>query len=151
VIAPIMTEPGGPAWRQTTFFPFAQASRYGRGRVLQVDPKSPVHGTAKYGQVPMLHATAVLDEHSGEVTVFAVNRSQTQALPLEVTLHGTTACRVVEHSVLADPDPDARNTLAEPDRVVPHQATGATIDGELLRCELQPLSWNMIRLVPGAG
>ncbi len=23
VIAPIMTEPGGPAWRQTTFFPFA--------------------------------------------------------------------------------------------------------------------------------
>ncbi|CAM5713086.1 hypothetical protein SFUMM280S_08052 [Streptomyces fumanus] len=36
VIAPIMTEPGGPAWRQTTFFPFAQASRYGRGQVLDV-------------------------------------------------------------------------------------------------------------------
>ncbi len=26
VIAPIMTEPGGPAWRQTTFFPFALTS-----------------------------------------------------------------------------------------------------------------------------
>ena len=26
VIAPIMTEPGGPAWRQTTFFPFAITS-----------------------------------------------------------------------------------------------------------------------------
>ncbi|MGC8107758.1 alpha-L-arabinofuranosidase C-terminal domain-containing protein, partial [Salmonella enterica] len=23
VIAPIMTEPGGPAWRQTTFYPFS--------------------------------------------------------------------------------------------------------------------------------
>lgn len=23
-IAPIMTEPGGPAWRQTTFYPFAR-------------------------------------------------------------------------------------------------------------------------------
>src|SRR5690606_34416682 len=34
VIAPIMTEPGGPAWRQTTFYPFADASRYGRGQVL---------------------------------------------------------------------------------------------------------------------
>lgn len=32
VIAPIMTEPGGAAWRQTTFFPFAQAAKYGRGR-----------------------------------------------------------------------------------------------------------------------
>ena len=27
VIAPIMTEPGGPAWRQTTFFPFSLTSR----------------------------------------------------------------------------------------------------------------------------
>ncbi|CAA9467338.1 MAG: alpha-L-arabinofuranosidase, partial [uncultured Rubrobacteraceae bacterium] len=28
VTAPIMTEPGGPAWRQTTFYPFAHASRF---------------------------------------------------------------------------------------------------------------------------
>ena len=35
VIGPIMTEPGGPAWRQTIFYPFAHASRYGRGRVLR--------------------------------------------------------------------------------------------------------------------
>ena len=27
VIAPIMTETGGPAWRQTIFYPFAQISR----------------------------------------------------------------------------------------------------------------------------
>ncbi|MFF3334997.1 alpha-N-arabinofuranosidase [Streptomyces sp. NPDC002888] len=148
VIAPIMTEPGGPAWRQTTFFPFAQASRHGRGRVLQVDPRSPVQTTAKFGEVPLLHATAVLDETSGAVTVFAVNRSQTRSLPLEVVLHGTDVSRVAEHSVLADADPDARNTLAEPDRVVPYPATGANIDGEMLRCELAPLSWNMIRLLP---
>ena len=32
VIAPIMTEKGGPAWRQTIFHPFAQMSRFGRGR-----------------------------------------------------------------------------------------------------------------------
>ena len=33
VIAPIMTETGGPAWRQTIFFPFAHMSRFGRGKV----------------------------------------------------------------------------------------------------------------------
>ena len=27
VIAPIMTEPGGPAWRQTTFHPFSVTAR----------------------------------------------------------------------------------------------------------------------------
>ena len=32
VIAPIMTEPGGAAWRQTTFYPFAlTAANAGRG------------------------------------------------------------------------------------------------------------------------
>ena len=28
VIAPIMTETGGPAWRQTIFYPFAQLSNH---------------------------------------------------------------------------------------------------------------------------
>ena len=32
VIAPIMTEPGGPAWRQTIFFPFAITARLAQAR-----------------------------------------------------------------------------------------------------------------------
>ncbi|WP_165985732.1 alpha-N-arabinofuranosidase [Streptomyces sp. YIM 98790] len=148
VIAPILTEPGGPAWRQTTFFPFAQASRYGRGTVLQVRPESPVYQTAKYGEVPLLHATAVRDEDSGAVTVFAVNRSRTEPLPLEVALRGLGQGEVVEHSVLADADPDARNTLEQPERVRPHTAAPGTtsLTGGVLHTTLEPLSWNVIRL-----
>ncbi|MEW1824133.1 alpha-N-arabinofuranosidase [Streptomyces sp. NPDC088196] len=146
VIAPIMTEPGGPAWRQTTFFPFAQASSYGRGRVLRVEVDGPTHTTAKFGEVPLLHATAVSDDDTGAVTLFAVNRSQSEALPLEVDLHGIDAHSLTEHLVLADADPDARNTLDQPERVTPHPATDTTVTGGVLRTELAPLSWNMIRL-----
>jgi alpha-N-arabinofuranosidase len=146
VIAPIMTEPGGPAWRQTTFFPFAQAAKYGRGRVLRVEADSPTYTTAKFGEVPLLHATAVTDDETGEVTVFAVNRGQTSALPLEIDLRGVAARAVHEHLVLADGDPEARNTLDQPDRVTPHSATGTTLTDGVLRAELEPLSWNMIRL-----
>ena len=32
VIAPIMTEPGGPAWRQTTFYPFSLTAKLAQGR-----------------------------------------------------------------------------------------------------------------------
>ncbi|MGW1033586.1 arabinosylfuranosidase ArfA [Streptomyces antibioticus] len=145
VIAPIMTEPGGPAWRQTTFFPFAQASRHGRGEVLDVRVDSPTYATAKYGETDLLHATAVRAD-DGSVTVFAVNRGRTGPLPLEVTLTGLGLTEVVEHSALADADPDARNTLAEPDRVVPHPVTGTTLAGERLTATLEPLSWNVIRL-----
>ena len=36
VIAPIMTETGGPAWKQTTYYPLHYASLYGRGEALNV-------------------------------------------------------------------------------------------------------------------
>src|SRR5690606_41831850 len=58
IFAPIMTEPGGPAWRQTTFYPFADTARHGRGQVLQLPLTCPSHDTAQYGTVPLLHATA---------------------------------------------------------------------------------------------
>lgn len=145
VIAPIMTEPGGPAWRQTTFFPFAQASKYGRGTVLDVRVDSPTYGTRRYGEADLLHATAVRAE-DGTVTVFAVNRGRTEPLPLEVTLGGLGLTSVVGHSVLSDADPDARNTLADPERVAPHAAEGTALDGGRLSAVLEPLSWNVIRL-----
>ncbi|GAA1426047.1 alpha-N-arabinofuranosidase [Streptomyces thermospinosisporus] len=145
VIAPIRTEPGGPAWRQTTFFPFAQASRHGRGEVLDVRVDSPVYDTARYGETDLLYATAVRAD-DGTVTVFAVNRSRTEPLPVEATLGGLGLTTVVEHSALADADPDACNTRDDPERVAPHQVHGTSVSGGRLTAELEPLSWNVIRL-----
>ena len=45
VIAPIMTETGGPAWRQTIFYPFAQMSNFGRGDVLRAIVTSDTYAT----------------------------------------------------------------------------------------------------------
>ncbi len=145
VIAPIMTEPGGAAWKQTTFFPFAAASKYGRGKVLDVRVDSPTYETKKYGTADLLHATAVQAE-DGTVTVFAVNRSRTEALPLEVALGSLGLTTVVEHEALADADPDARNTLTEPERVGTHTVEGTSLTDGVLSAVLEPLSWNVIRL-----
>jgi hypothetical protein len=59
VIAPIRTEPGGSAWRQTTYHPFALTSRHGRGTVLRVEPRGPRHETSWLGEVSIVDATAV--------------------------------------------------------------------------------------------
>ncbi|GGN56546.1 alpha-N-arabinofuranosidase [Streptomyces albiflavescens] len=146
VIAPIMTEPGGAAWRQTTFFPFAQASQYGRGQVLDVRVDSPTYATKKYGEADLLHATAVRAE-DGSVTVFAVNRGQTEPLPLEVALNRLGLTSVVEHSALADADPDATNTVDDQERITPHPVEGTALQDGTLSAVLEPLSWNVIRLV----
>jgi alpha-N-arabinofuranosidase len=146
VIAPIMTEPDGPAWRQTIFHPFAQTARHARGTVLRVEPDSPVVETAEYGEVPALWATATHDEESGAIALFAVNRDRTSPLTLTAGLRPFPGARVVEHLVLADDDPGAANTAEHPDRVTPRPVSGTGTDGGTLTVELPPASWTMIRL-----
>jgi len=147
VIAPIMTAKGGPAWRQTIFYPFLHASKYGRGTVLDVRVQSPVYESKLYGGVPCLEAVAVADEERGALTIFAVNRSTTEKLELEAALDGFEGMRLIEHIELAHDDPKATNTRENPNEVVPQVSAGkAKIDGALLDARLEPLSWNVLRL-----
>jgi alpha-L-arabinofuranosidase len=148
IIAPILTEPGGPAWRQTIFHPFAQAARLARGQVLRTLLESPTHETTRYGEVPLVHATATYDDATGDVCLFAVNRSTTDPLPLTADLRSLGAMRIAEHSVLADDDRDARNTAEQPDRVVPRPGRDARLEERRLTVTLPPVSWNVLRLTP---
>jgi alpha-N-arabinofuranosidase len=150
VIAPIMTEPGGPAWRQAIFHPFALTSRHGRGTVLRVEPVSPVHETRWLGPVPVLDATAVLDDESGAVTVFAVNRDQREPLTLDVDARALPGLAVAHHTAVFDDDPDAVNSASEPERVAPRQLADVDAGGGRATVVLPALSWNMVRLEPGA-
>jgi alpha-L-arabinofuranosidase len=145
VIAPIMTEPGGPAWRQASFHPFALTSKFGRGTVLRVEPAAPRHETKEHGEVPLLDAVAVQPDEGGLV-LFVVNRSQTEPMALDVDLRGVTDLSGVEHTCLADEDPDAINTREQPERVVPKRLDDPKLDGGRLQAVLPALSWNMIRL-----
>jgi alpha-N-arabinofuranosidase len=146
VIAPIRTEPGGPAWRQTTFYPFQHASRYGRGAVLDLRVESPVYENATHGEVPYLETVATHDPETGDLTIFAVNRSQTDALDLAVDVRSFPGAEVQEWLVLSDPDPEATNSAAQPERVKPRTDSGALIDSGTLQARLAPFSWNVIRL-----
>jgi alpha-N-arabinofuranosidase len=144
VIATIMTEPGGSAWRQASFHPYALTNRYGRGTVLQPAITAPTHETARHGEVPLLDAVAVQTDDG--VVLFAVNRSQTEPMTLDVDLRALPGLTTATHTVLADDDPDAVNTAQQPDRVKPRDLSEPKLDGGRLRAELPALSWNMIRI-----
>ncbi|HEX6291867.1 MAG TPA: alpha-N-arabinofuranosidase [Herpetosiphonaceae bacterium] len=145
-IAPISTVTGGGAWRQTIYYPFLHASRYGRGTVLDLQVSSPTYANKEFDAVPLLDAVAVLDQEREELSIFAVNRGQEGALPLEGDLRGTMGYRVVEHLVLEHPDPLATNTIERPNEVVPHTRGNAELSDGRLTATLAPLSWNVIRL-----
>jgi alpha-N-arabinofuranosidase len=151
IIAPILTEPGGKAWRQTIFHPFAQTARLARGRVLRPLVETPLYATERFGEVPVLHATATFDDATGDLCLFVVNRSTTETLPLTADLRGFGALQVSEHSVLADDDLQARNTADHPDRVRPRHGTGAVLDDGQLTVGLPPASWSVLRLSSAPG
>ena len=145
VIAPIMTEPGGRVWKQTIFYPFAQASNLASGVVLQPVISSPTYETERYGEVPVLDAVATWDEESGITTVFAVNRSMTDSMDLEIDLRAA-GHQVLEATSYSSTDPYWAASADDDSSVVPVANETASVSEGIVKMELPPVSWNMIRL-----
>lgn len=146
VIAPIMTEPGGPAWRQTTFFPFAVMSRLARGVALELKLDCPTYETERHGTAGVVDAVATHDAESGETAVFLVNRSLTEAAEFVIDAALLGDVKVTAADSLYDSDMHAANTLADPERVKLRPNESARVaDGEV-RIVLPPVSWTAMTL-----
>jgi alpha-N-arabinofuranosidase len=143
-IGAIFTETGGPAWRQTIFHPFAQASRHGHGEVLRTRIDAPRAPSADYGEVSYLVTATVHDPASGKATVFALNRHPTEPMALEVEFRGMRDGRILADALeLHHADLKASNSRHAPDTVSPKPHPAAELQGSTLTATLKPLSWNV--------
>jgi alpha-N-arabinofuranosidase len=163
VIAPIMTEADGGAWRQTIFYPFYQVSRYGRGISLECPISCGRHDTKNHGGVTDIDAAAVYNEENNEVTVFAVNRNTTEPVRIEVDLRGFSEraaatgqgrsdradkeVSIIQHTEMSGFDVREVNTADNDAAVSPIEINDGSdaIDKGTYTAVLKPLSWNMIR------
>jgi alpha-L-arabinofuranosidase len=144
VIAPIMTEPDGPAWRQPTFHPFAITSRLAAGSVLRVETSSPLVSTEKFGEVPAVDAVATYDE--GKLAVFLVNRSVDEAVEVTVDTSRTPVTEVLEALSMYGDDRLAVNSAEHPDRVIPRPNESVKLEDGTLTVTLPPISWTALSL-----
>lgn len=150
VIAPIMTEPGGPAWRQTTFHPFALTAKLAKGgTVLEPKLSSGTFMTPRYGEVPSVDSVAVRCA-DGSIAVFVVNRSLKEAADFEIRLPGGADANAgrVEALTLHEDDILAKNTLDDPDRVTLHPNDTIALDAAsgTVTATLPPVSWTAIHI-----
>ena len=148
VIAPIMTEPGGPAWRQTTFHPFSVTARLAKGgAVLEPKLSAGTVDTPRYGEVDGVNAVAVRCA-DGSLAVFAVNRSLEATAEFEIRLQDGAQPASVEAQTLHDDDLFAANTLYDQNRVTPHANGSAMYDAEsgVVRVSLPPVSWTALHI-----
>lgn len=123
------------------------ADEYGRGIALQPVLTSTKHDTIDFTDVTDVESIAVWNDEKDEVTVFAVNRSLTDDIVLDLDLRSFGDYRLAEHIVLENPDMKAVNT-AEHSAVTPKLHTDRTEkDGNLYKANLTKTSWNVLRFV----
>ncbi|HHU84570.1 MAG TPA: alpha-N-arabinofuranosidase [Clostridiales bacterium] len=144
VIAPIMTENGGKAWRQTIFYPYKYVSQYGRGKVLRALSHSTKHDTREYTDVPDIDTVSILSEDEEYVNVFAINRDMEKKGILAIEMQCLDGYIPVEHIEISGYEPSVTNSVNK--EVVSPKAADLPVfeDGEY-KCSLSAMSWNLLR------
>ena len=146
VIAPIMTQQGGgTAWKQTIFYPFMHASKYGRGVVLRPVIHTPVHDTAQHENVTDIESVAVYNEEKEELTIFAVNRNINEDIQVTADVRGLEGYQLKEHIVLENSDMKLCNGAGQ-ELVFPKTVEQSSLEGGMMISMLHKASWNVIRL-----
>jgi len=145
VIAPIMTEPGGKVWRQSIFYPFMHASKYGRGTVLRCPVKCDQYDSKEYSSIPYVDAVAIHNDEKEEIAIFAVNRNLGENMETQIEICGFDGYVLAEHINLHNQNLKAVNSAKE-ETVFPVTQNNARQDGTKLSVLLAPASWNVIRL-----
>ena len=145
VIAPIFTEPGKGAYRQSIYWPFRDISVYGRGIALQPVVQTENKITDKYGEVPAVIFAGACNEETREISVFALNTNKTQVSETQIDLRSFENTSMTFRTELWGDDLSKVNSLENPDAVSPKKVELSQSDNGIYTVNLKPASWNVIR------
>jgi alpha-L-arabinofuranosidase len=147
VIAPIRTEPDKAAWRQTTFYPFAYTAKYGKGKTLTTRIEAGKIETNKFGSVDGVDAITTYDASTGELAIFLINRSLTDAQETSINLAGFKVKEVLDQVTLDEKDLTKTNNYQNSEAVAPRKDKTAKIVTSGVEVSLPPASWQVINLL----
>lgn len=145
VIAPIMTEENGIAWKQTIFYPYFLASKYGRGYSLRPVITGGDHATSGHDHVSDIEASAVYNEEKDQVTIFAVNRNINENVEFEADIRGFEGYRIIDHQTMESADMKIANS-AEVQHVMPFEDKNGIVDGGIFKTIMKPASFQVVVL-----
>jgi alpha-L-arabinofuranosidase len=148
VIAPIRTDEGGAAWRQSIFWPFARMAAHARGRVLRASVVSDRYATARFGDADLVDVAATWSEEDGRVTLFLANRGLEDGADVHIVLRGFDAVGVGLAEVLDVPEGGDRSTANDvgAERVGMRRLDAVDLADGAVRVRLPALSWAVVEI-----
>lgn len=143
VIAPITTMKDGGILKQAIYYPYYMVSNYGRGEVLHGIVEGE-HYLSDFGQLPLVEATAVYNQETDEIRVFALNCNQEEDTKLNLTFQGYGDRKISKHFVLTGDNLEAQNTFENPNQVTMQELDSTSYDSKTV--VLPKMSWNVLIL-----
>jgi alpha-N-arabinofuranosidase len=138
VIAPIFTRPEGLVL-QTIFYPFELYSRTCGNLALDPWWEGDTFSGGTYKGVRTLDVSATLDKNKKLLTIYVVNRSQSQAIETEISLTNTEFKGHVNIYTINGPDIKAENTFNSPTTIHTKENQVAVRD-QVLKYAFEPHS-----------
>jgi alpha-L-arabinofuranosidase len=143
-------------WKSAAYYPYAQLIQYARGTSLRaaIDCDTydiPGYATSDFHQydthegVQFIESAAALDEASGDLNVFVINRNWEQDTTLELDVSGFKGYGFVEQIQLFSDDINAANSFGNETVIAPSiNKTAKFADGKVSTVT-KKLSWNVFR------
>ena len=116
------------------------SSVYGRGNALRTITESETYKSKEGWDIPYLCTSVIDNKGTGELIVFAANRSLDEEMELALCFENFGDCKLIEHIELYSDDIKATNDK-DNERIVP---VSRPIDTKLT---LRKHSWNMLRFI----
>ncbi|MFT8988664.1 MAG: alpha-L-arabinofuranosidase C-terminal domain-containing protein [Bifidobacterium psychraerophilum] len=150
VIAPIMTEAMGPAWKQSVFHPFAAAANHARGNAYAPSIDGPMLSTPQYDAVPAIDAVITWDDERHEGLALVVNRDEHGTHDVRIDCSSlpridASTMRIDATQMLHEDDPYRRNTAEDSNAVVPHACDVRMNEDASFTLTMPEISWAAIR------
>ena len=146
VLGVFMTDGDGRVLKQTTYYPYAEACRYGRGVAVTpevlCDTFDAGNQNSEITGVEILSAVAT--KKDGHMAIFAVNRSEHDDVDCQIQT-GAVKYTTVSAKTLYHDDIKAENTFAAPETVVYHEEKADLRDG-VVSVRLKKHSFSVILL-----
>ena len=145
VIAPILTTQDAML-KQTIYYPLLLFSQMAHGNSLDLTVDAPMYATKQFGDMPLLDVSAAHDARAAANSIFIVNRSQTERLPLVIHWQDVNPSRITSAQQLSGTDPKAANSWENPNRLVSRPLYAPRIMDGKAELTLPPLSFTALRV-----
>jgi alpha-N-arabinofuranosidase len=153
VIAPVVATDQG-VLRQSTFYPYAWAIQFARGKVLDLKVESdsfPIDTAgirpafARRTAAPYIDVVATIDEQNGQASVLMLNRDLDAEREVSIEWREATPTSVLTCQTVTGSDMKAFNTFDEPNKVAP-QTLDAPAAGSRMTFKLPAGSYSVAQV-----